>query len=57
MLLIVLSDITPNRVPTTLPTPPESSVPPIIEEAIANAVRAVKEMLKSDFDRAMNKYN
>ena len=30
---------------------------PIIEEAIANAVRAVKEMLKSDFDRAMNKYN
>ena len=29
----------------------------IIEEAIANAVRAVKEMLKSDFDRAMNKYN
>ena len=30
---------------------------PVIEEAIANAVRAVKEMLKSDFDRAMNKYN
>ena len=30
---------------------------PLIEEAIANAVRAVKEMLKSDFDRAMNKYN
>lgn len=30
---------------------------PDIEEAIANAVRAVKEMLKSDFDRAMNKYN
>ena len=30
---------------------------PTIEEAIANAVRAVKEMLKSDFDRAMNKYN
>ena len=30
---------------------------PIIEEAIANAARAVKEMLKSDFDRAMNKYN
>ena len=30
---------------------------PIIEEAIANAVRAIKEMLKSDFDRAMNKFN
>ncbi len=30
---------------------------PVIEEAIANAVRAIKEMLKSDFDRAMNKYN
>ena len=30
---------------------------PLIEEAIANAVRAVKEMLKSDFDRAMNNYN
>ena len=30
---------------------------PMIEEAIANAVRAVKEMLKSDFDRAMNKFN
>lgn len=30
---------------------------PVIEEAIANAVRAVKEMLKSDFDRAMNKFN
>ena len=29
----------------------------VIEEAIANAVRALKEMLKSDFDRAMNKYN
>ena len=30
---------------------------PLIEEAIENAVRALKEMLKSDFDRAMNKYN
>ena len=30
---------------------------PLIEEAISNAVRAVKEYLKSDFDRAMNKYN
>ena len=29
----------------------------LIEEAIANAVRAIKEMLKSDFDRAMNKFN
>ena len=29
----------------------------LIEEAIANAVRGVKEYLKSDFDRAMNKYN
>ena len=30
---------------------------PLIEEAIANAVRAIKEMLKSDFDRAINKFN
>jgi PTH1 family peptidyl-tRNA hydrolase len=30
---------------------------PLIEEAIANAVRGVKEYLKSDFDRATNKYN
>ena len=30
---------------------------PLIEEAIENAVRAVKEYLKSDFDRAMNNYN
>lgn len=30
---------------------------PLIEEAIANAVRGIKEYLKSDFDRAMNKYN
>ena len=30
---------------------------PLIEEAIANVVRGVKEYLKSDFDRAMNKYN
>ena len=30
---------------------------PLIEEAITNAVRGVKEYLKSDFDRAMNKYN
>ena len=30
---------------------------PLIEEAIENAVRAVKEMLKSDVDRAMNKFN
>ena len=30
---------------------------PLIEEAIENAVRALKEYLKSDFDRAMNKYN
>ena len=30
---------------------------PLIEESIANAVRALKEALKSDFDRAMNKYN
>lgn len=29
----------------------------LIDEAIANAVRALKEMLKSDFDRAMNNYN
>ena len=30
---------------------------PLIEEAIENAVRALKEYLKSDFDRAMNKFN
>ena len=30
---------------------------PLIEDAITNAVGALKEMLKSDFDRAMNKYN
>ena len=30
---------------------------PLISEAIEDAVRAVKEYLKSDFDRAMNKYN
>ena len=30
---------------------------PLIQEAIENAVRALKEMLKSDFDRAMNKFN
>lgn len=30
---------------------------PLITEAIANAVRAIKEALKSDFDRAMNKFN
>ena len=35
MLLIVLRLITPNNVPITLPTPPESRVPPMIEEAIA----------------------
>ena len=30
---------------------------PLIEEAIENAVRALKEYLRSDFDRAMNKFN
>ena len=30
---------------------------PLIEEAIENAVDALKEALKSDFDRAMNKFN
>ena len=30
---------------------------PLIEEAIENAVGALKEALKSDFDRAMNKFN
>ena len=30
---------------------------PLVEEAIADAVRAIKEYLKSDFDRAMNKFN
>ena len=28
-----------------------------IEQAIENAVGALKEAIKSDFDRAMNKYN
>ena len=30
---------------------------PLIDEAIENAADALKEMLKSDFDRAMNKFN
>lgn len=30
---------------------------PLIEEALKNAVSAVKEAIKSDFDRAMNKFN
>ena len=30
---------------------------PLIDEAIENAVGALKEAIKSDFDRAMNKYN
>ena len=30
---------------------------PLIEDAIKNAVDAIKEALKSDFDRAMNKFN
>jgi len=30
---------------------------PLIEEAIKNSVEALKEALKSDFDRAMNKFN
>ena len=30
---------------------------PLIDEAIKNAVEALKETLKSDFDRAMNKFN
>ena len=30
---------------------------PMFEEAIKNAVSALKEALKSDFDRAMNKFN
>ena len=30
---------------------------PLIDEAIENATDALKEMLKSDFDRAMNKFN
>ena len=30
---------------------------PLIDEAIENAADALKEMLKSDFDRAMNNYN
>ena len=30
---------------------------PLIEEAITNAANALKEAIKSDFDRAMNKFN
>ena len=30
---------------------------PLIDDAIENAVEALKETLKSDFDRAMNKFN
>ena len=30
---------------------------PLIEEAINNAVEALKEVIKSDFDRAMNRFN
>jgi len=30
---------------------------PLIEEAIENATSAIKEALKTDFDRAMNKFN
>ena len=36
---------------------PLSDEAPLIEEAIKNAVEALKEALKSDFDRAMNKFN
>ena len=35
MLLIVLSESTPKSVPITFPTPPVSSVPPMMAEAIA----------------------
>ena len=38
-------------------TKPLQDERPLIEEAITNAVGAVKEAIKSDFDRAMNKYN
>ncbi|NLZ16074.1 MAG: aminoacyl-tRNA hydrolase [Erysipelotrichaceae bacterium] len=30
---------------------------PLIEQALDDAVRAIKEAIKSDFDRAMNKFN
>lgn len=30
---------------------------PLIEEAIKNAVEAIKETIKTDFNRAMNKFN
>ena len=36
---------------------PSQDERPLIEEAINNAVEALKEVLKSDFDRAMNKFN
>jgi hypothetical protein len=32
---MVFKDITPKRVPIILPTPPDNSVPPIMEDAIA----------------------
>ena len=38
-------------------TKPLQDERPLIEEAITNAVGAVKEAIRSDFDRAMNKYN
>mgnify|MGYP001001649859 FL=1 len=35
IFFIVLSEITPNSVPIMLPEPPESIVPPMMDEAIA----------------------
>ena len=36
---------------------PSQDERPLIEEAIETAVEALKEVLRSDFDRAMNKFN
>ena len=47
---IVLSDRTPKKVPIIFPTPPVSSVPPIMEEAIAfiSISFAITESLMED---------
>ena len=47
--LIVESERTPKSVPTILPTPPDSNVPPMIDEAIANVLA---EIIKDDMTLA-----
>ena len=36
---------------------PTKDEAPLIEEAIVNAANAIKEALKSGFDKAMNRFN